>query len=313
MTDAPSADDILARLNAADGDALVWLPVNGRTFSPLLRPGDQIGVARCAVDDLQRGDLALVRRDGAWAVRVVAATLPLRVGTPRGRVDDAPGEVHGRVAAIRRGGRTLGFGAGWRAAAWAMQRAAAAARMVLGPAARLARTSAAGRRIRGRRVGPVHVRPVRPEDADALDAFCAGNLPRMRPYIVTQARTRWATAGAAVAAFDARGGVRGFVFVDEYRAEGTDLPGVWLRALAVDPSARRLGLGRELVREVIAEAHRRGAREIFVDVLETNRASIALMRGAGFIDSPPELVAEANRVLAASGEGPRVILRIARE
>jgi ribosomal protein S18 acetylase RimI-like enzyme len=287
--------------------------VGGRTLAPLLRPGDEIGVARCAAEALRPGDLALVRRDGAWALRIVVATAPLRVGTMRGKVDAAPGEVHARVAAIRRGGRTLGFGARRRAAAWAMQRTAAAARTVLGPAVRLAKASAAGRRIRGRRVGPVRVRPVRPEDAPALDAFCAANLPRMRPYIVAQARGRWRTAGAAVAAFDDAGAVRGFVFVDEYAAEGIGLPGVWLRALAVDASARRLGLGRELVREVCAEARRRGAREIFVDVLETNRASIALMRGAGFADAPPELSAQANRVLAASGEGPRVILRLPAE
>lgn len=311
MTDAPPADDILARLHAADGDALVWLPVNGRTFAPLLRLGDQIGVERCAADTLRRGDLALVRRAGAWAVRVVVATTPLGLGTLRGGVDDAPAEVHGRVAAIRRGGRTLGFGAARRAAAWGMQRTASAARRVLGPAAQLAQTSAAGRRIRGRRVGPVRIRPVRPEDADALDAFAAENLARMRAYIVAQARGRWKTTGAAVAAFDARGAVRGFVFADEYAAEGIELRGHWLRAVAVDPSARRLGLGRELVREVCAEAHRRGVREVNVDVLQANHASIALMRGAGFADAPPELAAEANRVLAASGEGPRVILRAA--
>lgn len=312
VTGAPPAADILARLHAADGDALVWLPVNGRTFAPLLRPGDQIGVERCAAGTLRRGDVALVRRAGTWTVRVVVATSPLGLGTLRGGVDDAPGgEVHGRVAAIRRGGRALGFGAARRAAAWGMQRAAAAVRRVLDPAARFAKASAAGRRIRGRRVGPVRIRPVRPDDAEALDAFAAENLKRIRPWIVAQARGRWETTGAAVAAFDARGAVRGFAFVDEYAAEGVALPGHWLRAVAVDPSARRLGLGRALVRQVCAEAHRRGVREVSVDVLQGNHASIALMRGVGFADAPPGLAAEADRVLAVSGEGPRVILRAA--
>jgi ribosomal protein S18 acetylase RimI-like enzyme len=308
VIDAPPADDILARLQAAGPGELVWLPVNGRSCAPLLRPGQSAGFERCAEDALRRGDLVLVRRGGTWAVRVVASTGPLRTGTARGAMDEHAGEVHARVAVIRRGGRTLPFGSGRRAAAWAMQRAATTARRALRPAARFVTSSRATGGVRGRRVGPLRVRRVMPEDAAALDAFAAEHLPRTRDLIVRQSRGRWAREGAAVAAFDAQGTVRGFIFLDEYAQEGVPLAGHWLRSLAVDPWARRLGLGRELVREVCAEAHRRGVRRVYADVLPGNVASLALLRGLGFVDADATVADEADRLFAAAGKGRRVIL-----
>jgi L-amino acid N-acyltransferase YncA len=239
---------------------------------------------------------------------MVVSTAPLRTGMPRGVMDEHPGEVHGRVAAIRRGGRTLAFRAARRAAAWAMQRATTMARRALRPAARFVTSSRATSGARGRRVGPLRIRRVMPEDADALDAFAAENLPRTRDLVVRQARGRWAAEGAAVAAFDARGMVRGFAFVDEYAQEGVPLAGHWLRSLAVDAWARRLGLGRELVREVCDEAHSRGVRRVYGDVLPGNHASLSLLRGLGFVDADAAVADAANRLFAAAGKGPRVIL-----
>jgi L-amino acid N-acyltransferase YncA len=226
-------------------------------------------------------------------------------------MDEHAGEVHGRIAAVRRGGRTRELGASRRAAAWAMQRAAWAARRLLGPAARFARSSRATRRLRGRRLGPVRIRRVGPDDAAALDAFAAESLPRMRELIARQVRGRWRTRGAVVAAFDARGAVRGFTYVDEYAAEGVALPGQWVRSVAVSPWARRLGLGRELVREACAHAHRAGVRLVYADIREDNAPSIALFRALGFSDAPPELVAATNRLLVPEGEVRRIVVQAA--
>lgn len=304
---AAPGGDVLARLRAAAPGELAWLPVNGRTFAPLLRPGDEMGIERCGGDALRRGDLALVRCGGPWSVRVVAAVQPPRLGTLHGAMEDDACQVHGRVMAVRRGGRTFEFGATHRAAAWAMQRAGAGARRVLGPALRFVRSSPATRRMRARHVGQVRIRRAGPGDAAALDAFAAEALPRMRDLIARQVRGRWAAEGFPVAAFDARGTVRGFTFVDEYAAEGVALPGHWVRSVGVSPWARRLGLGRQLVRAACAEAYRDGVTRVYADVREDNAASLAMFRGLGFTEAPPELAAAANAALVVPGEVRRVI------
>ena len=54
-----------------------------------------------------------------------------------------------------------------------------------------------------------------------------------------------------------------------------------LLLLAVDPKARRRGVGGALLRSVIAEARGRGVNRLHLEVREGNGA-IALYRGAGF-------------------------------
>lgn len=54
--------------------------------------------------------------------------------------------------------------------------------------------------------------------------------------------------------------------------------------LAVDPAARRQGLGAGLVREFLAFAARGGAGRAFLEVAETNTAARALYAGAGFAE-----------------------------
>jgi ribosomal-protein-alanine N-acetyltransferase len=53
-------------------------------------------------------------------------------------------------------------------------------------------------------------------------------------------------------------------------------------ALAVTPSARRRGYARDLVSAAIAEAGRRGARAVFLEVAADNRPAIMLYRALGF-------------------------------
>lgn len=52
--------------------------------------------------------------------------------------------------------------------------------------------------------------------------------------------------------------------------------------LGTAPSMRRSGLGRALVLAASAEAHRRGAKEIFLEVAGNNAAAGALYAGIGF-------------------------------
>lgn len=55
-----------------------------------------------------------------------------------------------------------------------------------------------------------------------------------------------------------------------------------LLTLAVDPDARRQGIGRALTSEFAAEAARRGARLAFLEVAADNRAAIALYQAQGW-------------------------------
>lgn len=55
-----------------------------------------------------------------------------------------------------------------------------------------------------------------------------------------------------------------------------------LLTLAVDPDARRQGIGRALTSEFAAEAARHGARLAFLEVAADNRAAIALYQAQGW-------------------------------
>lgn len=52
--------------------------------------------------------------------------------------------------------------------------------------------------------------------------------------------------------------------------------------VGVVPAARRRGLARRMLAALYAEARRRGAAEIFLDVRVDNEAAIALYRAEGF-------------------------------
>ncbi|WP_245216974.1 GNAT family N-acetyltransferase [Neoroseomonas nitratireducens] len=51
--------------------------------------------------------------------------------------------------------------------------------------------------------------------------------------------------------------------------------------IAVRPDARRAGLGRALMRALMAEAARRGAADLFLEVSEANASARALYAGLG--------------------------------
>ncbi len=88
------------------------------------------------------------------------------------------------------------------------------------------------------------------------------------------------------AAFAAQLGLPGvFGFLDERGAMALARVAAGeaeLLTLAVHPEARRGGLGRSLVGAALAEAGRRGAAAMFLEVTESNVAARALYAAAGF-------------------------------
>jgi ribosomal-protein-alanine N-acetyltransferase len=52
--------------------------------------------------------------------------------------------------------------------------------------------------------------------------------------------------------------------------------------LAVDPTARRQGVGRSLLEAVVADARRSGARLLLLEARASNEPALALYRSAGF-------------------------------
>lgn len=57
-----------------------------------------------------------------------------------------------------------------------------------------------------------------------------------------------------------------------------------IQTLALDPAVRGRGRGRALLRALLAEAHGRGAREVFLEVRDDNPVAQALYRSEGFVE-----------------------------
>lgn len=58
-----------------------------------------------------------------------------------------------------------------------------------------------------------------------------------------------------------------------------------LLTVAVDPAARKQGIGAALIQDFLAEAARRGAESVFLEVAETNAAARRLYARAGFAET----------------------------
>jgi ribosomal protein S18 acetylase RimI-like enzyme len=300
--------DPISRALATPG-ADFWIPVNGATLAPLARPGDRARMRACGAEALRRGDLALLGRGEVWAVRLVTGTRPLRTATLREEGAPEPGEARARVVALERAGRVRRWSAARRLRALLLHRllsgrAGAAARTLRD----LARRLPPARSLRGRRVGAVRVRRLEAADREALAGFAAANLPHLAPLLDRQLGGRWRTHGIALGAFGAEGRMVGFVFMDDYREEGVDLPGAWVRALSVAPEARRLGVGRMLAAALCDHAAAAGVACLRADVRSTNRASLRLLRELGFRDGAPELASRAGALLSAREAGAPIVV-----
>jgi ribosomal protein S18 acetylase RimI-like enzyme len=86
-----------------------------------------------------------------------------------------------------------------------------------------------------------------------------------------------------VAEREGDGSIVGFVLVGRRTPLDANRHVAMLRAVAVDPSARREGIGQALVARAVTEARARGFRKLVLTVLGSNAGAIELYRRAGFV------------------------------
>jgi ribosomal-protein-alanine N-acetyltransferase len=111
-----------------------------------------------------------------------------------------------------------------------------------------------------------------PEDATLLAAIHATSFP---PGAAWDAETL-ATLLSLDGTFALRAGEKGFVLARQTLDEAEIL------TLAVDPAARRGGIGAALVSTALAAVGAAGAKAMFLEVAEANEAAIGLYAAAGF-------------------------------
>ncbi|WP_224249026.1 GNAT family N-acetyltransferase [Hyalangium gracile] len=301
--------DLAALVEATPPGRQLWLRGAGRSLYPLLRSGDSVRVLRCEPEALVRGDMALVRVGRKLVAHVVVSTQPVLTASLLGGKDPV-GEPLGRITALRRGplllplprlaSPSLFLGQRLLSRLWTRPQARSVFR-------RLRDFSVSGwsRPLRQRWLGKLEVRLLREEDLDALLVFAGERLLVPSSFLRQQLLDRWTRQegmlGAAVGAFDPRGRLHGFAYMDDYRQEGLQLEGLWVRSLVVAPRARRMGLAFRIIHCLLEEARRQGADRLFADIDDDNMASLRTFRRAGFKDSSAELTRRVNSEWSASG------------
>lgn len=138
------------------------------------------------------------------------------------------------------------------------------------------------------------VRPLRKGDLDAVLSIEAASNPHpwhegdFRPFVAAAGDAATAPAGrepepkrgavkrAWVHAGPDGGGVRGFACIAAVADE------VELQSLAVEPAARRAGIGSALLEHLLEWAREEGYRALHLEVRAGNVAAIALYRRFGF-------------------------------
>ena len=123
------------------------------------------------------------------------------------------------------------------------------------------------------------LRRATPDDLDAIMALEHDTFPTDAWSAATM-RTELANPAAyyLVAVPDGGSGIEGYAgLLCPPGAEDADV-----QTLAVAVSARRRGLGRTLLRALVAESVRRGARRLFLEVRADNPAAQELYRSEGF-------------------------------
>jgi RimJ/RimL family protein N-acetyltransferase len=317
MTDRHPAD-LAALIELTPHGRHLWIRGAGRSLYPLLRSGDAVKVLRCAPSELARGDVALIRVERRLIAHVVVSTEPLVTASLLGGKKDPAGVALGRITALRRGALILPLprltrpalflGQRLLSSVWARPRAREALRGLRDFA-----VSGWSRPLRRRWLGRLEVRQLRPEDLDALLVFAGERLLVSSDFLRRQLLGRWAReeepVGAAVGAFDERGRLCGFAYMDDYREEGLGLEGLWVRSLVVAPRARRMGVAYQIICCLLEAARQQGADHVFADIDDDNFVSMRTFRRAGFQFSSPELTQRVNVEWSAWGGGkPLVVL-----
>ncbi|XXF76756.1 GNAT family N-acetyltransferase [Myxococcaceae bacterium GXIMD 01537] len=311
--------DLLTLLEQSPPGTRLWVRGAGRSLYPLLRSGDSVQVERCGPDDLARGDVALVRMARGFSAHVVTATRPLVTQSMLGGVDPEGGVALGRVVAVRRGRLVIPLPRPARPMLFLTQRALASAwarpeARHLYRRVRDATFSGWSLPLRRWTLGPLEVRLLGQSDLDPLLVFAGARLQVTAAFLRHQLRVRWADeherAGAAVGAFDARGRLHAFAWMDDYRQEGLNLEGLWVRSLMVAPQARRMGVATRLLARLETEAQRQGAAYLYADIDEDNTASLGTFRGAGYLLASEELTRRVNAEWDAAGARKPLVVMV---
>ena len=122
---------------------------------------------------------------------------------------------------------------------------------------------------------PFRIRAARRADAKALGAL----EPRCFSDPWTADAFREVLASPAVRALvaeDPEGGIAGYL-IGWVAADESEVLN-----LGISPDWRRHGLGRTLVREAVRLFREQGARQVYLDVRESNEAALQLYQGEGF-------------------------------
>lgn len=281
--------------------ASVTLRVLDGCMYPLFRSGDSLTVRRCEEREIGRGDVAVVKDcHGRFVAHLVVATRPVRTATFFGKEDQGKLQLVGRVTSIGRSPAVLPLPRVARPLVWLVHWLVMRLRegRTSRSAVRYLRGIGASKltlALRRRLVAPVAIRLLAFGDLEALLTFAGQYLAVPPHFLKQQLLKRWAFRGVAAGAFARNGKMCGFAYLDEYRQEGLDLDGFWIRSLFVAPIARRMGIGRRLVQCLCHHAAAQGIDRVFADIDRRNEGSVNLFLTDGFGPSAPELLARVQR------------------
>ncbi|HZA14620.1 MAG TPA: GNAT family N-acetyltransferase [Myxococcaceae bacterium] len=314
MIDVSTRDEeALHLVEARPVGTSLWLSGYGQSLWPLIRTTDAFRVRRCEAEEIRAGDVVLVRTEGGeLAVRLAVSARPLETAALRSRVDVGAARLLGRVDRVRRGSLELWLPRALSPLLRAVHRAASAtsrhplARGVT-QGARSALSSGATLPLRRAYLGAVQVRPLGPEDWTALFTFAGNHLRISAAFLRQQLQDRWAERRAAIGGL-ARGAMIGFCWVDEYRQEGFELDGLWIRSLYVRPMARGMGVARKIVEHACQAAASTGAHQVYADVEDINEPSLRVFRSLGFKRAAAALEARLNDEWRMRGRAFRLVV-----
>ncbi|MBU8894174.1 GNAT family N-acetyltransferase [Corallococcus sp. M34] len=269
----------------------VWLEGLGYPMAPLSQLARDAQVERCEPTALRAGDFAVVQHPNGTlaAYLVLAAGVKPQTAPFWGEPGEEIPKLLGRVTALRVGAgrRELKLGTwarlGARAAREALRlvRRSGAPRL-LGSARALWEGLPPVLAMKRHRMLPLTARPLLPSDREALAAFARAEVSARVEHLDAQLLGRWQEGGIAVGAFDRHGRLCGLIYLDEYRREGLDVEGVWVRSLVVSSRARRVGVAREMSLVAEARARAMGISVLHADLRPDNTPVLKLLAYWGF-------------------------------
>lgn len=124
--------------------------------------------------------------------------------------------------------------------------------------------------------GEIRIRTAGEADLDAVMALEQAAFPASaweRATMRAEIASEW---GRYILAVDGEGAALGYAGLRAVGVEGD------VQTIAVAESARGRGIGRALLAELLAEAERRGVRELFLEVRADNAAARGLYESVGF-------------------------------